>query len=316
MDMEENSAKPKSSQPAAAAIKEAMAERGLSQAEVARQADVSPTTLSQFLSGSYRGDNEEIARKLTAWLDSLKSGDGLSEIIARVSTFTDTLPTTQRILGAAQLAKNAGLIVYVAGSSGVGKTEALKHFAKAVPAVWYCEFSKDTKSVYATLVEVAFAVGISQPALRPDHLRRDIVARIARTRGLLICDEAQNLSQNGFEEIRTLHDRSGVGVVFAGHLDLADKIASLPQLGGRAFAPVRIGSAKPADVDALLTSWGMNCKRTRDFLRPFARQSTGLRRIANAYKLAALYAAGKNEDVAFEHIQRAWNDLAGSIEAA
>ena len=202
-------------------------------------------------------------------------------------------------------------MVSIVGTSGVGKTMALKHFQQTNPAVWYCQFSKDTSTVYSILTEVATAVGIVEIPGRPNEVRRDIVAQIERRRGLLLCDEAQHLPPAGFEVIRSLHDRAGVGIVFAGHLDLADKIARLPQVNGRISAPLRISGAKGEDADALFNSWQLDDKRARAFLRRFAGRATGLRRIANAYELAALYAMGEDTTVSHDHIARAWSDLEG-----
>jgi DNA transposition AAA+ family ATPase len=313
MDHGDDNSAGENQQPLAAKVRDAIAARGLSQAEAARQADMSGGALSSFLAGRYKGDNEELARKLSAWLGSLSSGDGLTATFEAIKAYAET-PTSMRIKDVLEFAKAMGLIASIAGTSGIGKTRTLKHFAETSTAVWYCEFSEDTTSVYATLAEVADAVGITKLPLRPDELRREIVARIKRTKGLLLCDEAQHLTPKGFEQIRTLHDRTGIGIVFAGHLDLSDKIARLPQLDGRVSAPLRIGAAKPADADALFASWGFDCKQSRDFLRPFARQATGLRKIANAYRLAATYAAGAGAPVAFEHIRQAWAALAGATD--
>lgn len=295
-------------------VKATIAERGLTQSEIARQADMSAATLSAFLLGRYKGDNEEIARKLLAWHGRFVAGDALTVLIDRLNAYVPT-PTSRKVTAALDFAKSIGAIGAVAGTSGIGKTSALKHYATEVPAVWYCEFSEDTTSVYSALAEVAFALGMTDLPNRPDELRRAIVTRVKGTRGLLICDEAQHLKDKGFEAIRTIHDRGGIGIVFAGHLDLMDKLKRLPQIAGRVSAPVRIGAAVPADVEALLAGWGFDCKHSRQFLRQYAGQSTGLRRIANAFRLAATFAAGQGSTVTVDHIRQAWTALAGSIAA-
>lgn len=316
MDMERSNPPGSELQPLIPRIREAMAERSLSQNDVARQIDMSASALSAFLAERYKGDNVEMERKLSTWLNDLPASADLKAIIARIRAFTET-PTSREILRTTHLAKTIGAIVTVAATSGVGKSITLNHFEKATPAVWRCQFDPTTKgSAYAVLGEVAKAVGIVELPPRPDTLRRDIVTRIEQRQGLLICDEAQHLSPEGFETIRTLHDRSGVGVLFAGHADLADKVATLPQLDGRVSAPLHIAKAKPADVDALLAAWGCECKRTRSFLRQFAGQATGLRRIARAYELAAIYAFGEGEPLSFEHVQQAWSALAAHTHAA
>ncbi len=313
MDKQDNRPEGRDHQQIAISVREAMAAHGLSQAEVARQADMSAAVLSQYLGGTYKGDNEEAGRKLAAWRDGLAAGEVAAGVAERMGVFARTKVAAQ--IGATlQLAK-LGNMVAIAGASGVGKTMALRDFQRGNPAVWYCQFSRDTRSVYSILSEVAVAVGIQEVPARPDVIRREIVGRVERTRGVILCDEAQHLPSDGFEAIRTLHDRAGVGVVFAGHLDLMDKIARLPQVAGRISAPLIIKGAKPSDADALFVAWGLDCRRSRDFLRAFAGRATGLRRIAKAVELALIFASGENAPLSFDHVNRAWTALEGPAQA-
>jgi DNA transposition AAA+ family ATPase len=290
-----------------------MDQHGLSQSQVARQAGMSAAVLSAYLGGTYRGNCEEVGRKLTAWRDGLAENEVAEGAIGRISAFAKT-KVAAHILTALKIAK-LGKMVSIVGPSGVGKTMALRYFMRSNTNVWYCQFSKDTGSVYSILTEIAVAVGIQEVPARPDIVRREIVARVERTRGVILCDEAQHLPKDGLEAIRSLHDRAGVGIVFCGHPDLADKIARLPQVNGRISAPLRIGGAKPADADALFNSWGLECKESRKFLREFANRPTGLRRIAAAFELATIQALGEDGVVSFDHIESAWAELEGSAQA-
>jgi hypothetical protein len=115
--------------------------------------------------------------------------------------------------------------------------------------------------------------------------------------------------------LKSLNDRVGVGVALVGHLDLAENIARLPDVAGRIAAPVRFVSATARDADALLDAWGVDDKTARAFLRQLARRPTGLRRIAKAYQLAALYAFGEGLSAPnVSHLRTAATNLAGSIE--
>lgn len=231
------------------------------------------------------------------------------ELLERVRVFVET-PTAEQIVEKAAFAQQMSEIVAIGGRSGIGKTFALRHFAATRPHAWYCQFSPDTRSVYAVLSEIADSLGTYNRSVRPSTVRRAIVDRLSVSSPLLICDEAQNLTKSGFEEIRSLFDhleeRDGLGVVFAGHLDLLDKVANIPQLAGRASASLRIGEAKPADVDTLLSAWEFECQRTRQFLRRYAGSKTGLRRIAKVFSAAIKVAEALDEDAAFKHVERAW----------
>ena len=222
-------------------------------------------------------------------------------------------PTSEHILATLMLAKEDGEIVSVSGMPGIGKTQAMERLKSIGTSVWYCQFSDDIGSVFATLTEVAKAVGITEVPSKPDDVRRQIVSRVQGTEGIILCDEAQHLNSKGFEVIRTIHDRSGVAIAFCGHLDLADKIARLPQLSGRITAPLRIGAARAEDADALFDAWGLTDKRSREFLRGFASNPTGLRRIAKAFRLARRMALAAGKPVTFEHVRKAWASLQETI---
>ena len=308
--MEERENRPSGSdhQQIAATIRETIAARGLSQADVARQADMSGAVLSEYLSGKYRGDREEVARKLTAWHAGLGDDDDFSAIVDRIEAFVPT-SIASRIEPTLRAAKLLGDMVSIVGPSGVGKSTSLRNFQQANTAVWYSQFSRDTRSDYAVLKELAEAVHISDVASSPDKARRQIVARVERTRGLLICDEAQHLTGAGLEIVRTIHDRAGIGIALVGHLDLADNIAKLPQVDGRVFSPLRIKGAGPKDADALFNSWGLDCQQSRGFLRGLASRPTGLRGIAKAYKRACIYAFGEGRPVNFDDIASAWTEM-------
>lgn len=232
----------------------------------------------------------------------------------RLKAFFRT-PLAEVILGAADFALQLAEIVPIGGPPGVGKTHTLRHFAATTPRVHYVRFAPDTTSVYAVLSEIAEALDLWNLPSQPAPVRRAIVQRLAGERSLLICDEAQNLTTKGFEEIRAIFDHlaeeEGCGLVLAGHLDLLDKVSALPQLAGRASAELRINQAKPADVDVLLAGWGFDCPRSRQWLRQHAGKKNGLRRIAKVFERAILFAETFGADLAFEHIELAWRGFDG-----
>lgn len=238
---------------------------------------------------------------------------------ARASAFAET-PIARRIAATLDFARHQHVIVAVAGGSGVGKSTTLAHYARRHPNVWRCEFNSTSRSPCAVLTVIAEALGLHNLPSRPDVLFGEVKRFLARTRGLLICDEAQHLTKDGFETVRGIFDALGegpdpIGVAFAGHLDLMDKIARLSQLAGRLCAPLRIPAATPADADALFDAWGLRGPTTRQYLRGFAGGSMGLRRIANAYKLAVECAFADGVPVEHHHVRRAWEGLAGGLAA-
>lgn len=319
MDEEKNTAMiPQDRQAFITSARAELESRSVSQAELARQIDMSGSVVSSFFTGRYKGDHDEVARKIKAVMAGWKAGDRLNAGLDRVRDFVET-PTSARIEKTLQFAKTRSVIVVIGGGSGIGKSKTLKEYAARNPAVWYCEFSRDTKSEHDILVEIGKAVGLVNMPGHSASLRRTIVERVKRTRGLLICDEAQHLRGEGaFDEVRTIYDRSEngsppIGIALAGHLDLFDKIARYAQVEGRIAAPLRLPNATAKDVDALCDYWELDCRRCRAFLRSHAQDRTGLRRIAKAYELALSYAAADPEGVVtLDHVREAWAAFSGS----
>lgn len=53
-----------------AQIKDIQEQRQMAQAQVSRESGVPSGTLSQFLTGKYKGDNEKVAAQLRRWVET------------------------------------------------------------------------------------------------------------------------------------------------------------------------------------------------------------------------------------------------------
>lgn len=259
---------------------------------------------TQTVKGLLMTDQSEgVAASLQAILDAL---DG----------FADT-PTASHISMALERAYSTSAITVIAGVPGVGKTTTCKRFVETNSYVWRCQFTRYTRTPYTVLSQIATAIDINT-VYRPGELGQRIEATLGQRGGMLICDEAQHLTADGFEIVRGLFDTVNdegacLGIALVGHADLMQKIASLPQLLGRVSAPLNIAAITPRDVDALLDKCGITDGKTRTFLRNHAGQSTGFRRIVNALKDAVTYAGSDGVALNVDHVRQAWTDLAGSI---
>ncbi len=248
--------------------------RGYSTADLAGMLGVPLLPLQDMLSGG-EGHSPELLAAAIVWRDDVLASERAEAVTAHIRTFADT-PTTRLISEHLNLAKHGGLIITIAGSSGIGKTMTLKHYASIHSQCWYTQYAPDNSNIHAVLAEISDALGFEVGMYRNDRHRRYIVTHLTDVNGLLICDEAQNLTDQGLEEIRSIHDRTGVGIALCGHLDLRDKVARLPQLAGRVAAPLVIPAATPQDADVLFDSWawmiagrGFSCA-----VRPVARKAS------------------------------------------
>ncbi|WP_430913136.1 AAA family ATPase [Methylobacterium sp. sgz302541] len=241
----------------------------------------------------------------------------LKSILDRIDSFAET-PTSARILGALDEAHRTSRMTAIAGVPGVGKTTACQRYAQGRHTVWHCQFTSYTRTTYGVLCQIGRALGFYTMPRQPDLLGSEIEYALARSGGLLICDEAQHLTRDGFETVRGIFDAVAnlghpLGVAFVGHTDLMEKVAKLPQLDGRISSPLRITSPAEADVDAILAQCGITDAKVRAFLRQHATHKTGLRRVVAALRNAVVYAASDDIPLKEAHVRQAWAELSGAL---
>lgn len=138
-------------------------------------------------------------------------------------------------------------IVGIVGKSGLGKTFAIRSILGKMDAVdaYWIQFG-----TRPTLREIARAIYLGVFGIEPTGMTRvemtdEIIAEFSdRTRIraiILVIDEAQWLSKDGLELLRSIHDHIGTGfaLVFAGGDDCWDVIRSAPMVHSRINRPIQ-----------------------------------------------------------------------------
>ncbi|MYE06688.1 MAG: AAA family ATPase [Chloroflexi bacterium] len=298
-----------------AQAREAFRAAGLTQASAASEIGISDATLSQWLKRGYGGDNEGVAAKVGRWLDARIERTRSEAALPDVPEWAET-PTARRVLGALWYAQLAGDIAVVYGGAGLGKTTAAKRYAGTKPSVWVATMSPSAHTLHACLERAAAAVGIRLAHGRAARIEADLADRLEGTRGLLVVDEAQHLSVQALEGLRSLHDATRTGLALVGGETLWSRLtggrraAEFAQLYSRVGKRVRLARATQGDADALLAAWGLSGKEEREAARRIAAHAGGLRGLSKALRLAPTFAAGGA--VAARHLRQAWADLGGN----
>lgn len=189
-----------------ALLEQYIEDTGLSQAAVAKQLVKSATTINQYLKGTYKGDVTAI-------------DEAVAELVARyqvkdaTSDFVQTASAT-RILEVCDMAHRLSCMNMIIGDAGLGKTTALKHYAATTKNVLLIE-TDTTYSVRMLLSEICRVSGIIAPRGNPSMMSA-IIDRLRDSKRLLIIDEAELLNYRALETVRRIHDKTNIGIVFAG----------------------------------------------------------------------------------------------------
>lgn len=287
------------------------------QSRVAKEVGISPTAISQWLSGSYAGDNEAIESKVLRWLQQLNHERAAQAAMPAAPEYVET-PSGLRILAALRYAQVAGDIAVIYGGAGLSKTSSIQHYRRAAPNVWHATMTPASASVVTALEEIAEAVGTAGvQGGGAQRLHKAVCRRVADTAGLLVIDEAQHLSTAALDQIRSIHDATGVGAALVGNEQVyarmtgGNRVAFLDRLFSRIGKKVRLVRAIEGDVDALIGAWGIAEPKCRATLMDIASKPGALRGLTKVLRLAAVQAAAEARTICCADVKTAWRELGG-----
>jgi hypothetical protein len=215
-------------------------------------------------------------------------------------------------LGYAQM---AGDMAVIYGGAGLGKTTAAREYARRYPSVWLATMHPACSGVAMALEEVAMALGVRDLPTGAAKTLRLIIQRVAGSGGLIIVDEAQHLSAQALDALRTVHDATGVGMALMGNemvfarLTGGNRAPYLDRLYSRIGKRVRLVEPMERDVRALADAFGIT-GGALDMLERVARKAGALRTVVKVARLAAMMAG--EAQVEGRHVAAAWQDLQGA----
>ncbi len=298
-------------------LRRAAQTNALSLAAIGKLAGVGHSTVSAFLNGTYVGDNGKVARRLSMWLDQREAMIRTKATLPNTIPFTET-KTAKAFLGALSYAQDLADFVVIVGGPGVGKTRSAEQYATTHTNVWLTTCDPSSASSYALLDYLVDALGLSETS--PHKRARAIAARLRDTQGLLIVDEAQALSVQAVEQLRAIHDRSGVGMALIGNeevwsrLDGGGRKAQFAQVFSRVGARVNAPRPRADDIETLLDAAQVHDKEQRRLLREIAKRPGALRQMIKTLRLARMVANGAEQELDAEHITHAYSRLTDSPE--
>ena len=282
-------------------------EKGLSWPQIGKLTDVASSTLSLFATGKYGGNNETIAAKVLAYRERLTVQAEIAADTPMVPEWYQT-PTSDRFTSLLRWAQSGEMVLIITGP-GIGKTHTAERFAASDPNVWLATMSPSTAGVPTMAIEVSEAIGLGEVKGSPQQLSRDIRKHVRGKKGLLIVDEAQELTDKALNEIRRWHDKEKVGIALLGNETVVGQIegrkSALAQISSRFSIRHAQVVSLPGDVDAALDAWGIRDAEQRAFLTKVGAMPGALREITHTLKIALVAAFGLDQQLSMAHLRDA-----------
>jgi DNA transposition AAA+ family ATPase len=231
-----------------------IAEGKASQNKVARAIGISGSALSQWLSGTYKGDNSAVDARVEDYLSAVAEEDGTADLLEEQGVIeTSAYRTVTKFCDGAAKNKMMSLLI---GEAGSGKTTALRDYARKHPASILIEADIGyTPRVFFN--DLCSKLKISAPNMTYDKFL-NALGKLKNSGRLLIIDEAEHLPNNSLEYVRRLHDKAGIAIVLCGmprleHQVRGDKEQFL-QLSSRIQLMAKIKPVNDKDLGAYIES--------------------------------------------------------------
>lgn len=287
--------------------------------DLAAETGIPQGSLSAWGTGNYNAVSDNISPKVDVFLKAKAAelADSHNRIIEPKNV---QLRTTKYIHSALSSARLDGAIVAIFGNPGVSKTQSISMYANEAPNVWIVTASPSLSGLKVMLLEIARAMGImidrgSSSTL--SRLIRDFVSRVKNP--LLIIDEASNLTEQTVEEIRAIHDATGLGIAFVGNYETLVKIegtsrsASHAQRFSRISMRLDLDASAREDIDILINAWGIENTAQRAILSKIASVVGGgaLRTLSKTIKLALRMSVHEKQPLSVDAIRAAYSQLGG-----
>ncbi|WP_439532072.1 AAA family ATPase [Polymorphobacter sp.] len=289
-------------------------EKGVSWGDLAARIGIAQGTLSNFGIDKYEGDNLKVATSIVRWFQAEKEQATLR------AQMTIDAPSFQMTRAAREITAmlrwaQRGKFVVVASSPGFGKTSALDQYQVDTPQVWKATMAPSTSGVPTMLTTILASMGDKEARGTPLMLSGRIRQKVRNTGGLIALDEAQHLTLKALEELRSIHDATGVGIALLGNAELlqllegTSRATSHAQLFGRVSMRIVKNLAYPEDGVMLGRAWGIANERMLKWLGEQTVKPGGLRSVSFTIELAMMLASGEGRELAFEHLRDAWAQL-------
>lgn len=215
-------------------IKEHIKQYTLTYRAIGAQIGLADSTVSEVLSGKYKGDTDAVLRKLNAWVDDDEKrrrrikplGFYETSVFQAARDASVIAKKNARSPGASSVDDERARIVLAVGPSGCGKSVAAKALHAYDPnsiLVRIRQRAGTDSGLAKLIVESAGWRGRPNKSSAIEFM----VEKLRGSARLLIVDEAHRLSPSGYELLRDLADECGIPILLLGTDKIRRRVDSL-----------------------------------------------------------------------------------------
>lgn len=197
-------------------IKQYMTSTKKTQAQVARELDVSPSALSGFLSGTYKAPHTVIGK-----IEELASISSQKKVAPKEPGYMET-SISKNVINAIRYSHLQGKISVVYGDAGIGKTMAFRNYLENNALAIGITISPTYASITGVNEKLAEQLGVRERVARKQTT--EIVNKLKGSGRVVVIDEAQHLTVRALDHLRCIADESGVGLCFIGNEEVYKKL--------------------------------------------------------------------------------------------
>jgi DNA transposition AAA+ family ATPase len=280
--------------------------------QFAAESGIPAGTLQPFVTGKYQGDNAKYARMMIQFRQAVEARTKRQASLPVDPGYFET-QTTRRLQFLLQTAHD-GKIVVAATGPGTGKTMAINDYMMKAQPCYKATMRPSTARLLPMILEVHKAlnipISVRGSAASASQL---VVERLQKRKALLVIDEANFLSADGIEEIRSWHDETGVGIALFGNEELLTRIETSRHRDQFARLSRRIGGRHiqslptEEDVTAFCDAWGIVQPDIRQYLKRVALtpDAGGLGECQQLIEAGSMIAAGEDRGLTLPDLRDA-----------
>ena len=203
-------------------------------------------------------------------------------------------PTATAIDQVIELTYRRGGIALIVTAPGAGKTTVMRAWEAGCEHydVSYCVATPAETSSLPNFLDL-LCEAVDSPLVYGVSTKRREVCRAVKDNDLrlLLVDEAQRLNDYCLDELRSIHDETGIGLVLAGNASLrrrfnSEQSARFAQLTSRISARVDRKTTAEEDVEALAVYSGVIDPKAVAWLKKRCTGAGGLRMLMHLINLA------------------------------